>query len=154
MRAIWRFALASLMLFAAHPTNAEGLAQPKLRTEPLTIETETGEYQFNVEIAMSSEERERGLMYRTELGANEGMLFISDREEIVSMWMKDTPLSLDIIFIDGGGKVINFVQHTTPYSLQPISSAGPARAALELPAGTAKHMRLRFGDRVWHKFLQ
>ena len=103
---------------------------------------------FKVELAASPEAQARGLMFRTELGDNEGMLFPSDVPQPRSFWMKNTPLSLDIIFIGPDSRVLNIAADTVPYSLDSVTSAGPAIAVLELRAGRAKELGIRPGDKV------
>lgn len=103
---------------------------------------------FRVELAASPQAQARGLMFREELGDDEGMLFPSPVPEPRSFWMKNTPLSLDIIFIGPDGRIINIAADTVPYSLDPVSSVGPASAVLELRAGRARELGIVPGDRV------
>ena len=87
-------------------------------------------------------------MYRTELGDFEGMIFPSAQPEPRSFWMKNTPLSLDIIFVGPDGRVLNIAANTTPYSLESVSSTGLASAVLELRAGRAAALGIKPGDAV------
>lgn len=103
---------------------------------------------FKVELAASPEAQARGLMFRTELGDFEGMIFPSGTPQPRSFWMKNTPLSLDIIFIGPDGRIANIAADTVPYSLESVSSQGPASAVLELRAGRAKALGIVPGDRV------
>lgn len=103
---------------------------------------------FRVEVAASPEAQARGLMFRTELGDFEGMIFPSGTPQPRSFWMKNTPLSLDIIFIGPDGRIANIAADTVPYSLDSVSSDGPASAVLELRAGRAKALGIVPGDRV------
>ena len=103
---------------------------------------------FRVELAASPQAQARGLMFRTELGDNEGMLFPSVVPEPRSFWMKNTPLSLDIIFVGPDGRISNIAADTVPYSLDSVSSDGAASAVLELRAGRAKELGIVPGDRV------
>lgn len=103
---------------------------------------------FRVELADTPEAQARGLMYRTELGDDEGMLFPSDAPQPRSFWMKNTPLSLDIIYIGPDGRITNIAADTVPYSLDPVSSVGPASAVLELRAGRAAALGVVPGDKV------
>lgn len=105
-------------------------------------------HQFRVELANTPEAQARGLMYRTELGDFEGMIFPSAVPEQRSFWMKNTPLSLDIIFVGPDGRITNIAADTVPYSLQPVSSSGLASAVLELRAGRAAALGIKPGDRV------
>lgn len=103
---------------------------------------------FRVELADTPQAQARGLMYRTELGDDEGMLFPSAAPEPRSFWMKNTPLSLDIIFVGPDRRIINIAADTVPYSLDSVSSDGLAIAVLELRAGRAAELGIRPGDRV------
>jgi uncharacterized membrane protein (UPF0127 family) len=127
---------------------AQDAPQPRLRTTPLAITTVTGEHRFTVEMAISPEQKARGLMFRTAMPADEGMLFDFGRDDIVTMWMRNTILSLDMIFIDRDGRVATIAERTTPFSEAIISSRVPVRAVLEVNAGVARRIGLRRGDRV------
>ncbi len=114
----------------------------------LVIETASGRLRLDVEIARTSEQRSRGLMFRTSLEADSGMIFLYDSPRDVSMWMKDTILSLDMVFIAEDGRVTRIVANTTPMSEASIPSRGPVRAVLELLAGAAKRLAIKPGDHV------
>lgn len=121
--------------------------------EPLTIETRSGPVAFKVEMALTPEERSKGLMYRTELAPDTGMLFDFRTDQPVYMWMKNTYIPLDMVFIRSDGRVARIAADTTPLSTETISSGGPVRAVLELPAGTAKARGITVGDRVRHQLF-
>jgi uncharacterized membrane protein (UPF0127 family) len=135
---------------------AQAPAAAKLARHPLSglavidlvIERGGRNIPFRVEVAASPEEQARGLMFRTELGDFEGMLFPSATPEPRSFWMKNTPLSLDIIFIGPDGRILNIAADTVPYSLTPVNSIGPASAVLELRAGRTKALGIEPGDKV------
>ena len=116
----------------------------------LWIVTESGRYAFTVEVAATVAERARGLMFRRRLAPDAGMLFDYGDEQQVAMWMKNTFIPLDMLFIAGDGRIVNFAERTVPQSLAPIASAGPVRAVLEVNAGTVARLRIRPGDRVEH----
>jgi uncharacterized protein len=118
--------------------------------QPLEIVTRNGVQVFSVEIATTEEEKQTGLMYRKELADGKGMLFDFNPEQEVSMWMKNTYISLDMIFIRADGRILRIAENTEPQSTRIISSRGPARAVLEVPAGTAQKYGIRPGDRVGH----
>ncbi|WP_286144269.1 DUF192 domain-containing protein [Bradyrhizobium sp. NFR13] len=122
--------------------------------QPLEIVTKSGVRTFSVEIAKTDEERATGLMYRKELADGRGMLFDFNPEQQISMWMKNTFLSLDMIFISGDGRVLRIAENTEPQSLKIISSGGPARAVLEVVAGTAKKYGIAPGDQVVHPLFK
>jgi uncharacterized membrane protein (UPF0127 family) len=141
--------LALVLAHAADkPVNAQDGPQPRLLTTPLTITTSSGEHRFTVEMAVTPEQSARGLMFREQLAPNEGMLFDFHRDQIVTMWMRNTILSLDMIFISREGQVATIAERTTPFSESVISSRVRVRAVLEVPAGTAQRLGIRPGDRV------
>ncbi|QDF37943.1 DUF192 domain-containing protein [Bradyrhizobium symbiodeficiens] len=118
--------------------------------QPLEIVTKNGVQVFSVEVATTEEEKRTGLMYRKELADGKGMLFDFNPEQEVSMWMKNTYVSLDMIFIRADGRILRIAENTEPMSTKIISSRGPARAVLEVVAGTAQKYGIRPGDRVGH----
>jgi uncharacterized membrane protein (UPF0127 family) len=118
--------------------------------QPLEIVTKNGVQVFSVEIATTEEEKQTGLMHRKELADGKGMLFDFNPEQEVSMWMKNTYVSLDMIFIRADGRILRIAENTEPMSTKIISSKGPARAVLEVVAGTAQKYGIRAGDRVGH----
>ena len=118
--------------------------------QPLEIVTRNGVQVFSVEMATTEEEKQTGLMYRKELADGKGMLFDFSPEQEVSMWMKNTYVSLDMIFIRADGRILRIAENTEPLSTKIISSQGPARAVLEVVAGTAQKYGIRPGDRVGH----
>jgi len=122
--------------------------------EPLEIATSTGLHSFSVEVMRTDEQRARGLMNRRFMAQDRGMLFDFKREEPVAMWMKNTYLSLDMVFIDKSGKVVNIAENTEPLSERIIPSAGPVLAVLELNAGTARRIGLKPGDRLRHSLFK
>jgi uncharacterized membrane protein (UPF0127 family) len=126
---------------ARHPVSG-------LQVIDLTVDRGSKKLAFRVEVAASPEAQARGLMFRTQLGDNEGMIFPSAVPEPRSFWMKNTPLSLDIIFIGPDGRIANIAANTVPYSLDSVSSKGPASAVLELRAGRAKELGIVPGDKV------
>lgn len=114
----------------------------------ISIQTSTGSHTFTVEWARTPEERGRGLMERTDLPADHGMMFDFGRERPVSFWMKNTPLPLDMIFIHADGTVYRVEHETTPFSEAMIPSGGSVRYVLEVNGGTAKRIGLSPGDHV------
>ncbi|QDH33080.1 DUF192 domain-containing protein [Porphyrobacter sp. YT40] len=126
---------------ARHPVSG-------LRVIDLVVESGGKRLPFKVELADTGEAQARGLMFRTELGDFEGMIFPSATPEPRSFWMKNTPLSLDIIFIGPDGRIANIAANTTPYSLDSVPSKGPASAVLELRGGRAAALGIVPGDRV------
>ena len=122
--------------------------------EALTVVTASGEHAFLVEIADDEPERARGLMYRPPLADDRGMLFQFPVAEEQGFWMRNTPSSLDILYIDPTGTIVSIAPHTTPFSETPIPSNGAANGVLELRAGRAGEMGARAGDKVVHPFFR
>ena len=118
--------------------------------QPLEIVTRNGVQVFAVEIATTEQEKETGLMYRKELADGKGMLFDFSPEQEVSMWMKNTYISLDMIFIRADGRILRIAENTEPMSTRIIPSGGLAKGVLEVIAGTAKKYGIEPGDRVGH----
>ncbi len=146
------FALAALALAAACTADEPAYqAPPQLAGLPrseISVETESGPHRFQVWIAADVASRERGLMFVQELPEDHGMLFLLDRVQYTSFWMKDTYLALDLLFIRQDGTVANIARNARPHSLDPIASSAPVVAVLELLAGTADRIGLAPGDRV------
>jgi uncharacterized protein len=118
--------------------------------QPLEIATKSGVQVFSVEMATTEEEKQTGLMYRKELPDGKGMLFDFSPEQQISMWMKNTYVSLDMIFIRADGRILRIAENTEPLSTKIISSGGLARGVLEVVAGTAQKYGIKPGDRVAH----
>ena len=127
----------------ALPRAQEGL-------ETLVIVTATGTHQFRVEVMRTEPERERGLMFRRYLPQDRGMLFDFEIERPVAMWMKNTYVPLDMVFIGRAGKIVGFAENTEPLSEKVIASGVPAYSVLELNAGIASKIGLKVGDIVRH----
>ena len=140
--------LSTLFLFACN----EALEQKP--TTPLTVKTtSSGEVRFNVEVAQTPEELQQGLMHRTSMPSNNGMIFVFDPIRPVQMWMKNTKLSLDMIFVAGNGKIVMIKEKATPMSETRITCKEPVRAVIELNAGQVARHRIQVGDTVKHKVL-
>ena len=122
--------------------------------QPLEIVTKNGVHVFSVEMATTDKERETGLMYRKELPDGKGMLFDFSPEQQISMWMKNTYISLDMIFIRADGRILRIAENTEPQSLNIISSGGLAKGVLEVIAGTAQKYGIAPGDRVAHPLFK
>ncbi|MGE0725705.1 MAG: DUF192 domain-containing protein [Alphaproteobacteria bacterium] len=121
-----------------------------------TVEIETADgrrHKFRVELAITSAQQMQGLMYRKALDPDQGMLFLYDADQPMAMWMKNTYVPLDIAFLRADGRIINIHRDVPPLTLEPRPSDGPARAAIELPAGTAERLGIKPGDRVIHPRL-
>jgi uncharacterized membrane protein (UPF0127 family) len=125
-----------------------------LKVIDLVVERGGAKLPFRVELADTPGAQARGLMFRTELGDNEGMIFPSNPPEPRSFWMKNTPLSLDIIFIGVDSRILNIAANTTPYSLDSVRSTGIASGVLELRASRAAALGIVPGDRVSYTLPQ
>jgi len=115
---------------------------------PLTVVTSSGPHAFQVEVAASEREQARGLMFRTTMGADEGMIFPMNPPRPAAFWMRNTVIGLDIIFIGPDHKVLNIAANAVPYDETPLPSAGDAAGVLELNAGRAAQIGLKPGDTV------
>lgn len=116
----------------------------------LAIESAGGTYEFAVEVAETAEQRAQGLMFRQRLAPDAGMLFLYPAEGRLSMWMMNTFLPLDMLFVAADGRIVDIAQRTVPLSTVSIVSEAKALAVLELNAGTAARLGLAPGDRVRH----
>lgn len=117
-----------------------------LQATNLKIKTLHGEKIFHAEIALSPQEHMRGLMFRTDLKSDEGMLFVMNPATTTSMWMKNTPLSLDMLFINPQGKIAHIEKFTTPYSLRIIGPHRNIAYVFEVLGGTCEIHDIREGD--------
>lgn len=125
------------------------LANEPLKVRPLSVvRNDAVRVDFEVEVARSAEQRSAGLMGRTSLAARHGMLFDFGTPIIATMWMKNTPLSLDMLFLDEHGRVVWIGERTTPESLALITAPALARYVLELQGGEARSLGLAVGDRA------
>lgn len=122
--------------------------------EKLTVVTSTGRHVFQVEVMRKPEDLARGLMFRRTMAANHGMLFDFGEVKPVAMWMRNTFLPLDMVFIDPRGVVANVAENTEPLSEANIVSVRPVLSVLEVNAGTARRIGLKAGDRVEHSLFK
>jgi uncharacterized membrane protein (UPF0127 family) len=123
-----------------------------LRT--LEIVSRSGVHVFSVELAANDEQRARGLMFRKELPEGTGMLFDFQREQEITMWMQNTLIPLDMIFIRRDGRILRIAENTEPMSTKIIPSGGSAVAVLEVIGGTAKKLGIQPGDQVAHPMFR
>lgn len=142
----------ALAPMAAAPVLAETVqaAPAAVRREPLTIVSANGAHAFSVEVMRDDASRARGLMFRRSMPADQGMLFDFEVNQPVSMWMKNTYLPLDMVFIRADGTIARIAADTEPLSTQVIPSNEPVLSVLELNAGTAASLGLKPGDKVRH----
>ena len=123
-------------------------SQEKFPTGELTVKTQDTSYDFDIELALDDSHRQYGLMFRTNLPEMNGMLFIYEEKKRISMWMKNTFIPLDILFIDDDGKIIRIAKSQQPRSLSLIRSGGEAKAVLELYGGLTDKLNIAVGDEI------
>lgn len=151
--------LAALAFASVCAASAQIVTEPPtaplagLRRSEVQVETAGGRHVFQVWVADNDRSRQQGLMFIKELPADQGMLFLIERPQRAAFWMKNTYVSLDIVFIAADGVVANIAHSTQPLSLAPIESVAPVTGVLELVAGTAARIGLVAGDRVRYPAL-
>jgi hypothetical protein len=148
-RSLLRLVAAAAVLFVTHAGPTGARAQ-----ESLEIVTRGGVHTFAVELATTDDERSRGLMFRRELPEGRGMLFDFKQDQNISMWMKNTYIPLDMIFIRSDGRIHRIAENTEPESTRVIPAGAPVRAVLEVIGGTARKLGIRPGDRVAHPIFR
>ncbi len=126
---------------AVHPVSG-------LPVVPLKVTSGSKVHQFRVELARTPQEQAKGLMFRTEMGVDEGMIFPFDPPRGASFWMRNTVIPLDLIFVAPDGRISNIAANAIPYDETPLTSNGEARAVLELNGGRAAQLGIKPGDRV------
>lgn len=154
--AAWfRSVLAALVLLGLGVAGATAQQPPPMQfdQDDLAIRTTSGEVKFRVELALTPAQQQRGLMFRDKLDPYTGMLFDFGTPRIVSMWMMNTLIPLDMVFIAADGRIVNIAANTTPMSTATIQSAGPAKGVLEIAGGTARLLGIKPGDVVLHRIF-
>ena len=119
-------------------------------TSEIWVESGSSQYHFFVEIAETRSQRQRGLMFRPDLPQNTGMLFDFGEETQLSMWMKNTFIPLDMLFVNKQGTIHRIVENTTPLSLKTIPGGAPTMVVIEFNAGVTRRLGIRPGDRIIH----
>jgi len=144
-------AIAPLTLGVVAPSSAQIKLQ-RFERDVLSIETADGRrHQLEVELALTGEQHAQGLMYRRRLAEDAGMLFLYSGAGMLSMWMKNTSIPLDMMFIAPDGRIVDIAERTVPYSLETISARFAASAVLEVNGGTVARLGIQPGDRVRHR---
>lgn len=133
--------------------NITNATEVEFEKSTITIQTKNSEYIFNVEIAKTAEERSKGLMYREHLNQKEGMLFLYPYNQVIKMWMKNTLISLDMIFFNNKGKIIEIFKMTTPKDLTPIGPNVKLKGVLEINGGLTSYLNINKGDLIIHPSL-
>jgi uncharacterized protein len=153
-RAAFLALAATLATGASCARDATPGAAAGLEESVLTIETSGDDHRFKVELVRSDEERAQGLMFRTALADDAGMLFdFGPEPRPVSMWMKNTLIPLDIVFIAEGGRIARIAAMTTPQSLTSIPSGEDVVAVLEVRGGRLGELGVKDGDIVRHPWF-
>jgi uncharacterized membrane protein (UPF0127 family) len=125
-----------------------GRSPAGLEQVPLTITSTTKVHRFTVEVARTEEEQATGLMNRSSLVPDRGMIFPFEPPREASFWMKNTLIPLDMIFVRADGTIANIEANTVPLSLQPVYSEGPVAAVLEIAGGRSAELGIKAGDSV------
>lgn len=156
-----RAAVAFLMLVivcaaaACRPRRAEESREIVFDKQVVRVlRQKSGPVPLTVEIADTNAKRERGLMYRTQIGEGEGMLFLFPKARVMTMWMANTPVSLDMLFIAKNGKIDEIAEAAVPFSRDVIYSSRKVSGVLELKAGAAERLGIKVGDTVEHSFFK
>jgi len=148
-----RSAIAALFLLSLSVLSLA--ADVAFETDRIRLLTGGGQaHDLTVELAIAPEQREHGLMFRRQMAPDHGMLFDFEQDQPVTMWMKNTYLPLDMVFIRTDGTVSRIAADTEPLSTAIISSGGPVQAVLELNAGTAAKLGIAPGDRIEHPMFR
>jgi uncharacterized membrane protein (UPF0127 family) len=145
--------LAGVVVMQPSPVTAQS-PQAAQQLEQLALVTAGGRHVFQVEVMRTPEQRARGLMFRRHLPADRGMLFDFEREEPVAMWMQNTYIPLDMIFIRRDGTIARIAERTEPLSTRTIPSGEPVLGVLEVNGGVAERIGLKPGDRVEHPLFR
>jgi len=142
--------MASLAACQPSASNAVELDRSPAGLEqvPLTISSGAKVHRFTVEVARTPAEQATGLMNRSELAPDRGMIFPFDAPRDASFWMKNTLIPLDMIFVRSDGTIANIAVNTVPLSLDPVFSEGPVGAVLEIPGGRSDELGIKAGDKV------
>lgn len=155
---IWHRAAASaallLLSIVAAMLATAGQSQSEMRKDVLELITDSGKHTFKIEIAVTGEDKARGLMFRRSLATDAGMLFPYEPAQEATMWMRNTYISLDMVFIRADGVVHRIEANTEPFSEAVIASNGDVAAVLELKAGVAAQIKLKAGDRAVHSLFK
>ena len=123
-------------------------------SQTLIIVSENGEHNFKVEEAKTLDQQARGMMFREEMSEDTGMIFEFEEPKVATIWMKNTALPLDIIFVRSNGKILKIEHMAQPYTLRSASSEAVVAAVVELKGGTSKDLGIQPGDTIKHTFFE
>lgn len=124
-----------------------------LDAQALKIQTASGEKSFGLEIADTDQKRSAGLMYRKDFPADRAMIFVFGEERPVMMWMANTPLPLDMLFVRNDGSIARVAENTVPFSKDIVASGEPVAFVIEVNAGIAAKLGIKAGDTVKHRII-
>ncbi|MCA9522251.1 MAG: DUF192 domain-containing protein [Myxococcales bacterium] len=150
-RAVARLVLGAILLLGSTACRRAAPSpdvKPQVETYQLRVQGSTGWSTFRVELALTRSQQARGLMYRSEMGQDQGMLFVFRSDSVKQFYMKDTYIPLDMIFIDRGGVVVGVVHRATPHTTKTRSVGLPSRYVLELNGGVARRLGIAKGSKV------
>ncbi len=151
-----RFILSALFLSLATPALAQTSKDDVVdfgEPVPLTIVSKDSQHVFQIERAITLDQQARGMMFRESMDPDSGMLFEFDEPKIATIWMKNTPLPLDILFVRSNGKILKIEHMAQPYKLRSASSEAIVAAVLELQGGRSKELGIMPGDTIQHEFF-
>jgi len=151
-----RFILSALFLSLVSPALAQTSKDDVVdfgEPVPLTVVSKDSKHVFQIERAITLDQQARGMMFRETMDPDSGMLFEFDEPKIATIWMKNTPLPLDIIFVRSNGKILKIEHMAQPYKLRSASSEAIVAAVLELQGGRAKELGIMPGDLIQHEFF-
>jgi len=124
-------------------------------TDTVTVKNSNGvEYPFDVELALSPAQQERGLMWRRNMEENKGMLFVFPNMQPRSFWMKNTLIPLDILYVGLDGRILKIYHSAQPKDLTPMPSVLPAKAVLEINGGLSEALEIKEGDQLLHEIFR
>ena len=148
VRCVKKIGFVTLLLLAVQLVFENASAQEMMRVEPVTIVTAHASTTFSAEVADTDATRERGLMFRQVMPPDQAMLFDVGAPRPIAMWMKNTYVALDMVFVRQDGSIAAIAENTVPKSLDTIGVQEPVKGVIELAAGTAKRIGLTKGDHV------
>lgn len=145
--------IAALITGTVSVSAQEAPMQLAVDAQVLKIQTAAGEKNFALEIADTDQSRSAGLMYRTDFPADRAMIFVFGEERPVMMWMANTPLPLDMLFVGKDGTIAHIAENTKPFSKDIVSSGVPVAFVIEVNAGIAEKEGIKAGDKVQHRII-
>lgn len=147
-----RWLVACLLLLASFAAHADAQLQDldQFPRASVTITSKSGKHDFDVWVADTPARQAQGLMFVRSLGAGAGMLFVLDEPRLMTMWMKNTFIPLDMVFIEADGRIARIAARTKPHSLDTVSSGKAVKGVLEIAGGEAERLGIRAGDRLTH----